>query len=405
MRVLFVVPPLTGHTNPTVAVGGELARRGHAVAWCGDRAHLEKHLPAGATIIPASGDLPPALVDAISTRSQGLRGAAALKFLWEDFLEPLARATVEGVTAAVKAFDPDVMVVDQQAVAGALVARSLRRLWVTSATTSADLVDAFEGLPKLREWVDEQLVALQVDYGVDAADARPENLRLSPYSVLAFTTEALAGPLDDLGVPVTCVGPAFVDRPAAGTEDGSFPWDFFDGRPVVLVSLGTVNVGAGERFFTAAAAAFEERPHLQGVFVCPPELLPNRPGNVLAMSRVPQIDVLGRCSAVVSHGGHNTVCETLAHRLPLVLAPIRDDQPIVAGQVVAAGAGIRLKFSRVNAADLGRAIDTVLTDPTFAAAAGSIATSFNHAGGAAAAADHLESLVASHADQPQERTT
>ena len=27
MRVLFVVPPLTGHTNPTVAVGAELIDR------------------------------------------------------------------------------------------------------------------------------------------------------------------------------------------------------------------------------------------------------------------------------------------------------------------------------------------------------------------------------------------
>ena len=32
-RILFVVPPLTGHINPTVAVGAELAARGHDVAW------------------------------------------------------------------------------------------------------------------------------------------------------------------------------------------------------------------------------------------------------------------------------------------------------------------------------------------------------------------------------------
>ena len=43
----------------------------------------------------------------------------------------------------------------------------------------------------------------------------------------------------------------------------------------------------------------------------------------------------------VTHGGHNTVCEALAHGLPLVVAPIRDDQPTVAAQVVQAGAGVR----------------------------------------------------------------
>ena len=96
MRVLFVVPPLTGHTNPTVAVGAELITRGHEVAWCGDPGHLAAHLPAGSTIIPAADDLPTDLVQAITERAQGLRGAAALKFLWEDFLEPLARATLPG---------------------------------------------------------------------------------------------------------------------------------------------------------------------------------------------------------------------------------------------------------------------------------------------------------------------
>ncbi len=32
-RILFVVPPLTGHVNPTVSVGRALAARGHQVAW------------------------------------------------------------------------------------------------------------------------------------------------------------------------------------------------------------------------------------------------------------------------------------------------------------------------------------------------------------------------------------
>ena len=66
MRVLFVVPPLTGHTNPTVAVGAELITRGHEVAWCGDPGHLAAHLPAGSTIIPAADDLPTDLVQAIT---------------------------------------------------------------------------------------------------------------------------------------------------------------------------------------------------------------------------------------------------------------------------------------------------------------------------------------------------
>ncbi|MCB1028392.1 MAG: glycosyltransferase family 1 protein [Microthrixaceae bacterium] len=388
MRVLFVVPPLTGHTNPTVAVGAELITRGHEVAWCGDPGHLAAHLPEGSTIIAAAGDLPADLVQAMTERAQGLRGAAALKFLWEDFLEPLARATLPGIAAAVDAYDPDVLVVDQQAVAGAIVGRRSGRLWVTSATTSADLVDPFAALPRLRDWVDERLVELQVTVGTPASEADPVHLRFSPHLVLAFTTEALMGSVPDVGSPLACVGPAFAHRPSTIP----FDWGRLDGRPLVLVSLGTVSAGSGTRFLAAAAQALGDRPHLQGVVV---GLEPDEatPGNVIAVPRVPQVEMLERCSAVVSHGGHNTVCETLANGLPLVVAPIRDDQPIVADQVERAGAGIRVRYARTGAEQLGAALDTVLGDPSYRSAAERLQRSFIDAGGAPAAAQRLEALL------------
>ena len=34
-RYLFVVPPMVGHVNPSIAVGRELLARGHDVAWAG----------------------------------------------------------------------------------------------------------------------------------------------------------------------------------------------------------------------------------------------------------------------------------------------------------------------------------------------------------------------------------
>jgi UDP:flavonoid glycosyltransferase YjiC (YdhE family) len=101
-----------------------------------------------------------------------------------------------------------------------------------------------------------------------------------------------------------------------------------------------------------------------------------------------------RLDAVVSHGGHNTVCEALAHGLPLVVAPIRDDQPAIADQVVRAGAGVRVAFRRVKADELRGAITTVLSDEGLRAGAARVQASFAAAGGPSAAADHLERLSA-----------
>ena len=54
MRVLFVVPPFTGHINPTVAVAHELVGRGHQVAWTGVPGEATQGpLPDGATFLSA----------------------------------------------------------------------------------------------------------------------------------------------------------------------------------------------------------------------------------------------------------------------------------------------------------------------------------------------------------------
>jgi UDP:flavonoid glycosyltransferase YjiC (YdhE family) len=102
--------------------------------------------------------------------------------------------------------------------------------------------------------------------------------------------------------------------------------------------------------------------------------------------------LLSRLDAVVSHAGHNTVCETLAFGLPLVLAPIRDDQPIVADQVVRAGAGVRVHFGRVGPDQLRGAVRRALEDRDLRRSAGAIRRSFDAAGGAPAAANRLERL-------------
>jgi UDP:flavonoid glycosyltransferase YjiC (YdhE family) len=96
---------------------------------------------------------------------------------------------------------------------------------------------------------------------------------------------------------------------------------------------------------------------------------------------------------VVCHGGQNTVCEALAHGLPLVVTPIHDDQPLIARQVTAAGAGVELRIEQLRAPELRDAVLAVLDEPAYRAAAGVIRDSFAAAGGATTAADRLEMLL------------
>ncbi|WP_059011114.1 glycosyltransferase [Streptomyces specialis] len=385
-RFLFVVPPLVGHINPAAAVAGELAARGHEVAWAGHPGLLGRLLTRQDPVFPV--DTPEE-----KPRPAGLRGFAALKHLWEEGFVPLAEAMEPGVERAIRAFHPDVAVVDQQTVAGALVAERSGLPFVTSMTTSAELLGA-AGTPKVDEWIRERLGELRQRIGDGRAAYDP---RFSPLLTLAFTTVDLVGPYPDPGGPVAFVGPALAERP----DDPGFPWDWVDADPdrrLVLLTMGTVNSEAGARFLSEAVEAVRARPgRLRAVVADPGGALgeePFRDDHVLIARSVPQGALLERAAAVVCHAGHNTVAEALWNGVPLVVAPIRDDQPAVAMQVTEAGAGVRVRFARADRQSVGAALDTVLDNPVYAAAARRIGDSFRAAGGAAAAASHVEKLAA-----------
>ncbi|MEV6315393.1 glycosyltransferase [Streptomyces sp. NPDC051776] len=403
-RFLFVVPPLVGHINPTVGVGAELAARGHQVAWAGMTEFVRPLAGDDAEVFPCGGHR---LGEGGAVRLPDVRGPRALKFLWEQFLAPLAEEMAPGVHAAAEAFRPDVVVADQQTIAGGLVAEHLGVRWATSATTSAEFTGALDGLPKVDGWLDGLIAEVRDRIGDPASTADP---RFSPYLVLAFTTEELAGRATRAGDRIRFVGPSIAGRPAGN----DFPWDWLDpARPTVLVTLGTANADAGERFLAVCHEVARSRAdRIQTVITDPAGSLgpagtavanggpgPDGGGplpvdkDVLTLPYVPQLPLLERVGAVVCHAGHNTVCETLWHGVPLVVAPIRDDQPVIAAQVADAGAGIRVRFGRVTAPKLGEALDAVLQQPGYRAAAERIRASFRAAGGAAVAAGHLEQLT------------
>jgi MGT family glycosyltransferase len=387
-RFLFVVPPLTGHINPTVSVGGELAARGHDVAWAGHPGMLRSLLPDGARVFPAISDAFDRKLEADRERWLSLRGASALKFFWESFAHPLGHEMLPAVEGAIERWAPDVVVADQQAMAGAVAARKAGVAWATSASTPGELLQPLAGIPKVDEWIRDQMAAFQRDCGI----ADPVDLRFSGQLMLVFTTPALIGDVSGFGGHYIFAGPALTGRP----DRGPFPWEWLDpARQHVLVSLGTLNGGAGERFFGLVVDALGDLgERLQAVVVAPVGPRPEHvPPHILFTEHVPQLALLPHLSAVVSHGGYNTVCETLAHGLPLVVAPIRDDQPINAQLVADAGAGVRVRFGRLRPAELATAVRAVLDDPQYAAAARRIRDSFAAAGGAAAAADHLEKLA------------
>jgi zeaxanthin glucosyltransferase len=384
-RFLIVTLPLTGHAHRAVAVADALSARGHEVAWCGSNAYFGPLLGPDAILFTTGTRL---------FRDQAGHGITALKSLWQQYVIPMARFTLPAVNRAIGEYQPDVVLVDQHALAGALAAHRHGLPWATLITTAMELTHPLAALPRVDAWIRSQLASLCRDVASDIASEAGSSsdgsldLLFSPYLVIAFTTSAVIGeqPFPD---HFALVGAAMLERP------GAFAWDLLDpARRKVLISVGTLATGLAADFYQRAAAAVAPlSAAVQAIIVGPPELVPDPPGNVLVVPWVPMLALLPRLDAVISHGGMNTVSETLAHGLPLVIAPIRHDQPVVASQVARAGAAIRVPFSRVRPAQLREAVVTILDDPSYRNAAERIRDSFAAAGGAAAAAARLECLA------------
>ncbi|WP_141583424.1 glycosyltransferase [Actinomadura sp. WMMA1423] len=382
-RFLFAVPPPgpggAGRVTEAAAVAAELARRGHKIAWTGHRASLEPLLRPGARIFSA-GDDAAARPDGDGPRPDG---PAFLRSLWEEFAVPLGHAMLPGVETAIDRFRPDAVVGDQLALAAPLAARRREIPWATLAATPVELTRPLADRPDDERRVREGIGGFQLDNGIDDL----LDLRFSDHLVLVFATGALLGDTSVFPDHFAFVGPV-LGRPTPS----AFPWERLDGRPAVLVTGGAVDDPSGERFVRAAAEAVRDL-DVQAVIEASPAAVGEVPPDVVVRRHLPRRKLLERMSAVVCDGGYATVCEPLSRGLPLVVAPTGDDQPVIAGLVEAAGAGIAVPPDRVRPEELRAALTAVLADGPHRAAAGRVQESFAAAGGAAEAADRLEKLA------------
>jgi zeaxanthin glucosyltransferase len=377
-RFLFVVVPVVSHLWPAVAIGDALAAGGHEVAWCGPEGDLRPLIGPGMTIYPTGKR---------SYREFHEVGMAAVRELWDGYVIPLNRFIRGPVDSAVAEYRPDVVVADQYALAGAVAAAKHGVRWATLAAGILELTPP-AGDPGLGEWVRSKVAGVREAAGLPADDGL--GLLFSPCLVIATTARALTGTAP---MPERCVliGAALGPR----RTDPSFSWDWWDpGRRHVLVTSGSMSDHLVRDYLGRVMAALEPMAaRVQVVLNAAADALPEPPPHVLVAPRVPMLDLMPRLDAVICQAGQSTVNEALAHGVPLVVAPIRLGELVVAEQVTRARAGIAVSFAGAAPAQLAEAVTAVLDEPGYRAQARRIAGEFAAAGGAGAAAARLAELA------------
>lgn len=182
---------------------------------------------------------------------------------------------------------------------------------------------------------------------------------LSPRAQITQLPEALEFEVADRPAILHYTGP-FVDREQRPRID--FDWQRLDGRPLVYASLGTLQNGSEEVFRIIAAGCSGLK--VQLILSLGGGLDPGRlgvlMGDPVVVGYAPQLEILNRAAAVITHAGLNTVLESLAAGVPLVCIPLGNDQPGVAARVRARGAGVVVTRRKLNAKRLRFALREVL---------------------------------------------
>ncbi|MDL5156439.1 nucleotide disphospho-sugar-binding domain-containing protein [Actinomycetospora termitidis] len=97
------------------------------------------------------------------------------------------------------------------------------------------------------------------------------------------------------------------------------------------------------------------------------------PANVRSVGYLPLSAFLPDCAAIVHHGGSGTTATPLFYGIPQLVLPSFADNPMSAARVVERGVGLSHDPAGLDVATVQDAVGTLLTDPSFRAAATEVA--------------------------------
>lgn len=409
-HLAIVCPPTTGHLNPLAVMGRLLIHRGHRVTLFHIPALKETAATEGLGFCPV-GDLEtPALTEAIHSMGQ-MAGFASVRFAirCSRLLSDLFCRELPGALRREKV---DLVLADQNEPAAACVAQSMQ----------LPFVSVCPGLPLNREpaipppffgWAyrDTRLARARNRAGMFLADRliAPINRTLNRHRRNwglrpirqpddTFSREAQICQLTaDFDFPrhnaPSClhyVGP-IVDGYGRRVP---FPYERLNGRPLVYVSLGTLQDPASEYFRIIARACAGLR--VQVVIAAgknEPRTLRALAGSPIVVQYAPQLELLARASLTITHAGLNTVMQSLLFGVPMVAVPLTHDQPATAARIAWSGTGEVIPPKALTTERVVAAVRRVLDEPAFREKAARIRESVRAAGGAEKAADVVESVL------------
>ena len=303
------------------------------------------------------------------------------------FFGALAAAALPDVTRVIGDWRPDVVFGEITEVAGLLGAE---KAGIPHGTFNFGGLD----MSLMRIVAGDAWDTLRADHGLPADETFTA---LTGSVIVAAMPESWA---DHSAPEIVRVRLPLFDRGGAGAVAGSRILDegwLTDERPLVYGSLGTVNRDEAALDVLLTGLGLHAGPAVVSTGRLDP---PPSPAETVKVVRyVPQSEILGRASAVVTHGGFNTLLGALQAGLPQVLMPLTADQPMNAARAEQLGLAVVLGPDERQPATLAAAVHRVLTDPGFHHRAEAMRADLDALPGPDAAVAALEGLLAGSSDR------
>ena len=338
MKILFINLPYHGHVIPTIGLVQELIKADHQVTYLLPHDWEERIVESGADFLgyENSSQLDKQIRNAFFKveeviASYDLVIYEQFFFVGKHLAEKHGKRCVRIFTAPATNKELMRQFISSGGPMGIFHLPLIGTLWT---------MDAVKGLGiklKCRNWLDEIVV-------------NPPDCNLV-YTLRSFQPFSEDFPEEQFHF----IGPSVYDR----KEEG-FP---ALAKPVIYISIGTILKG-GENFFRACLEAFDKEKVTVVLSVGNFDIsrLKHIPENFVIRNRVPQIAVLKQADLFITHGGMNSMSESMVHGVPMVVIPFVSDQPVNARQVEKLGLGKVLDYKTITANALRDAAFAVMED-------------------------------------------
>lgn len=386
--MIFLTVPAHGHLNSILGVVKELTNRGHHIIIYSTDEFAEKITQAGAEFRP-----PPIPLEKIDLRiaTNGLKVAEMSLYLTKLLLPALI--------IAIQQEKPDCLVHDALAmwgkVAGIKTGIPTISL-VTSMGINTQVILAYSKF-LISDYL--QLIAHPVKSITLINDYRSlyKNLHVSPPHVfdwftnkeklnIVFTSEYFQALREGFDSSFKFVGPIIYER-----SEQAITLLPKTKKPIIYISLGTIYNDRLDLYKTFIRT-FKETDY--EIFISigkhiKPADLGKIPENIHIAAYLPQLEILKKASLFISHGGMNSVNESLYFRVPMLLFPQIQEQKANSFRVEELGAGIYYRKNKVTEKELIKLVNQILDDNSFKQNAEKIQKTLVEAGGSKKAVKYI----------------